>query len=211
MIHSPFHIVENFISPLRCEQLLNTLSREVPDRDESGAPLKFERIAPFQDCGDIFSEISAASPLIERRYGATLVNDPAILFQQYFENQNQPAETHMAEGWRYVRKKWTKYKDIDLVGFLWLKDYHASVPLDPRFEVYGGKLEFPAYNFSLTPVRGTLVIFPATPHFVHAVSHVMLGSLEQFKITLRLRSNGLPWVYNPAHYPGTYQEWFIPS
>jgi hypothetical protein len=210
MIHSPFHVVEDFISPLRCEQLIKQLALKVPDRDENGDPLKHERIVS-ELCGDVLSELSAIAPLIERRYAAQIVGEPLVLFQQYQENPKIPAETHMAEGWRFLRKKWTKFKDIDLVGFIWLKSFHASVPLDPRFEVYGGKLEFPAYNFSLTPVRGTLVLFPATPHFVHAVSHVMLGSLEQLKVHVKLRVNDMPWVYNPSQFPGTYQEWFVPD
>jgi hypothetical protein len=92
-----------------------------------------------------------------------------------------------------------------LVGFLWLKSYHDAVPLDPRIEVYGGKIEFPTYNFSLTPVEGTLVIYPATPHFVTAISHVMLGSLEQIKFNIKLSN----WAYDPSNFPGTYKDWFF--
>jgi hypothetical protein len=209
MTHSPFHVVENFISPLQCEELVKQLALRVPDRDEKGAPLKHERLVPVEYGGNVVSELNAIAPLIEQRYGAEIFGESQLVFQQYFENPKVPAEPHCAEGWKFLRKKWTKTKDIDLVGFIWLKDYHASVPLDPRFEVYGGKLEFPAYNFSLTPVRGTLVMFPATPHFVHAMSHVMLGSLEQIKITASLRRGGLPWIYNPASFPGSYQEWFV--
>lgn len=211
MIHSPFHVIEDFISPLRCEELISELALKVPDRDESGTPLKFERIVPQHTAGDILSELDAVSPLIERRYSASIYGEPQVSFQQFFENPAAPALAHTAEGWKYLRKKWTKVKDVDLVGFIWLKSYHATTPLDPRFEAYGGKLEFPAYNFSLTPVRGTLVLFPATPHFVHAMSHMMLGSMEQLKISIRLRAEGLPWTYVPSSYPGTYQEWFVPD
>lgn len=209
MIHSPFHVVENFISPLRCEQLVQKFALKVLDLDETGAVMKHERLVLGEQAGDVMSELDALIPLLERRYNAEVFGEPNLTFQQYHENPKMPAEQHGAEGWKYLRKKWTKIKDVDLVGFLWLKTYHAAVPLDPQFEVYGGKLEFPTYNFSLTPQRGSLVFFPATPHFIHAMSHVMLGSCEQIKVTMRLRVNGLPWVYNPSSFPGSYQEWFV--
>ncbi len=205
MIHSPFHVVEDFISPLQCETLVQRLGLRFPNIAENGQPIKYERHIPNDLSGTILSELDALSPLLEQRYGAEVVGEPAVLFQQYWENPKAPAEGLRAENSVYKRKKWEKIKDVDLVGFLWLKSFHDAVPLDPRIEVYGGKLEFPAYNFSLTPVAGTLVVFPATPHFVHAMSHVMLGSIEQIKIGLKLKG----WTYDAAQYPGTYQEWFL--
>jgi hypothetical protein len=207
--HSPFHVIENFISPMRCEQLVAQFALTEPNRTADNAPIKYEHILPLEQIGDVLSEFDAVRSIVEQRYNAEIFGEPNFVFEQFSENPKVPAEVHGAAGWRFLRKKWTKIKDIDLVGFIWLKDYHAAVPLDPRFEVYGGKLEFPTYNFSLTPVRGTLVLFPATPHFVHAISHIMLGSLEQIKVTVSLRNNGLPFIYNPANFPGDYQEWFV--
>lgn len=204
MIHSPFHVVEDFISPLRCEELIARLALRSPDVDETGA-LKHERNVPAELGGTILSELDAISPMIEERYGATMRGDPTLRFQQYWENLKRPAELHNAEGWEFKRKKWQRTKDVDLVGIIWLKDYHDSVPLDPRIEVYGGKLEFPAYDFSLTPVRGTLVVFPALPHFVNATSHVLYGTLEQIKVNITL--NG--FSYDPTNFPGSYTDWFI--
>ena len=211
MIHSPFHVVENFISPLQCERIISTLGLSRPDVAENGQPLKYERHVPVDIAGSILSELNALTPFIEQRYDATVTGDSGLLFQQYWENPKVPAEVHWAEGWKYLRKKWNKVRDIDLVGFIWLKDFHTSVPLDPRVEVYGGKLEFPTYDFSLTPVRGTLVLYPATPHFVTAMSHVMLGSLEQIKVIIKLTKDGAPWSYQPSNFPGSYQDWFIPE
>ena len=205
MTHSPFHIIEDFISPLQCERIVKSLALTRPNYDEAGNPLKYERLVPIDISGSLLSELDAASPLIEQRFGAPIVGDAALLFQQYFENAKKPAEELGCENSKYSRKKWTKVKDVDLVGFLWLKSYHDAVPLDPRIEVYGGKIEFPSYDFSLTPVAGTLVIYPATPHFVTAISHVMLGSLEQVKFNIKLKD----WAYNPANYPGTYKDWFF--
>lgn len=208
MTHSPFHVVENFISPLQCEKLVSALALTRPDYYENGQPLKHERHVPVELSTSIMNELEDIKGDIEARYSGTL-SDQHLLFQQYWEDTKSPAEGMWCESSKFVRKKWSKIKNVDLVGFIWLKDFHNSVPLDPRFEVYGGKLEFPGYNFSLTPVRGTLVLFPATPHFVTAISHVMLGSLEQIKITARLTWHEAPWQYVPAHYPGTYQEWFF--
>lgn len=105
-----------------------------------------------------------------------------------------------------------KSKDVDVVAYVWLKDYNSGVPLDPRFETYGGKLEFPAHNFSVLPKRGTCVIFPAGPHFITAVSHVFVGSAEYIKFALKLQidteTGRVAWYYDPAQYPGTYVDWF---
>jgi len=183
------------------------LALSYPQRDANGTPLKYERFVPADMGGAVLSEFDAISPLVEQRYGAPVNGEPTLIFQQYWENPKVPAEGLGCENSKFSRKKWTKVKDVDLVGFLWLKSYHDAVPLDPRIEVYGGKIEFPTYNFSLTPVAGTLVIFPATPHFVTATSHVMLGSLEQIKFNIKLSN----WAYNPSNFPGTYKDWFFGS
>lgn len=208
MIHSPFHVVEDFISAQQCELLIRALALQVPDYAATGEVLKYERSLPVECTGNILSQLYAQEPLISHRYQG-VIGEPNLLFQQYWENAKAPAEPIGCENSKFLRKKWTKFKDVDLVGFLWLKNWHNSVPMDPRYEVYGGKIEFPGYNFSLTPVRGTLVLFPATPHFVTAISHVLLGSLEQIKITMKLTCNEASWSYVAANYPGSYQEWFV--
>lgn len=209
MTHSPFHVVENFISPLQCEKINRSLALKFPSLDERNEPLKYERLLPQDLSSQLVELFHEQVPQIQDRYSATVEGQPGLKFQQYWENLKRPAEELGAGAWKLHRKKWTKIKDFDLMGILWLKDFNSSVPLDPKFEVYGGKVEFPGYNFSLTPVRGTLVMFPATPNFVHAISHVLFGSMEQIVITSKLSVSGSPWIYNPINYPGTYQEWFL--
>lgn len=204
MIHSPFHVVEDFVSPLFCETVLKNLALSHATRNPQGQ-MKYERVLPDQFAGTILSELDAISPLLADRFGAECDGEPSLMFQQYFEDHQRPAEGLHCGDSVFARKKWTKTKNIDLVGFIWLKTFHDSVPLDPRIEVYGGKLEFPSYNFSLTPAAGTLVLYPATPHFVTAISHVMVGSLDQIKIGIKLKD----WVYDPSNFSGTYKDWFF--
>jgi len=213
MIKSPFFVVEDAISPSRCESLIKQLGIQVPSVGENGKPLKHERIMKGEAFNeDIAAAITRAQSEIEQYYGGIIDSPEPAMFQQYFENPVDPCEIHGCESSKFLRKKWVKVKDIDLVGFIWLKDYNGGVPLDPAFEVYGGKLEFPAYDFSLVPQRGTMVLYPAGPHFITAISPILLGSLEQVKITLRIRMpDGGLYVYQPSEFPGTYQEWFTPQ
>ena len=209
-IHSPFLVVENFISPSICEKLISELGIKDPTSDEAGKVFKNERILKDTEYVHLFkSRIQEHVSTIEQKYSASVVGMENPIFTQYFEDAKNPCEPHGCENAKYLRKKWVKVKDVDLVGFVWLKDFNNGVPLDPRFEVYGGKLEFAGYNFSLVPQRGTLVLFPAGPHFITAISPVLVGSLEQVKFSIKLKAdNQGGWVYQPANFPGSYQEWF---
>ena len=204
---SPFIVVQDFLSPLTCEKIVNDIKIAAPDIDESGNPKKIERHNLFweQELVQRFREIV---PTIESTYNAEYRGLEKPLFQYYPENSKAPAEGPGCENSKYVRKKWVMYKDVDLVGFVWLKDYNENVPLDPAHEVYGGKLEFPAFNFSLVPQRGTLVLFPAGPHFISVISPVLLGDLYQIKLSVSIKSDGNRWFYQPQNFPGTWQQWF---
>ena len=208
--HSPFITVEHFLSPSVCEQIIKELAISTPTVDDkTGEPMKHERILKDSAVGALFKTgLEARVKQIEETYNGSVVSMEPPTFTQYFEDPRKPAERHGCENAKYLRKKWVKVKDIDLVGYIWLKDYNAGIPLDPRFEVYGGKLEFAAYNFSLLPQRGTLVLFPAGPHFITAISPVLVGSLEQVKVTVKLKDGDGHWLYQPTNFPGTYSDWF---
>lgn len=207
-VKSPFFVIENLISPKLCEEIITKVGVKSPNLDAAEKPIKLER---FDDLAEqvIFTSLQHHKPAIEERYGATIVGTEELVFQHFPENPKVPAKQPGCESSSFVRKKWVKHRNVDLTGYVWLKDYQDKVPLDPRIEVYGGKLEFPAYNFSFTPQRGTCILFPAGPHFITAISPILVGELYQVKINMVLTKNGLPFLYQPTDFPGTWQQWLM--
>ena len=204
---SPFIIAQDFLSPLLCEKMIDSIKVEQPDTDVEGDPKKLERHVLELEY-DIIERFRDLVPQIEERYDCEYRGLEKPLFQYFPENAKVPAEPPGCENSKFVRKKWVMHKDVDLVGFIWLKDFNDNIPLDPRHEVFGGKLEFPAYNFSLVPQRGTLVMFPAGPHFITVISPILLGDLYQIKLNVCVtQKQGGHWFYQPQQFPGTWQDW----
>jgi hypothetical protein len=204
---SPFIIIQDFISPLTCEKIIEDIKVLTPNFDSEGEPKKLEKhnLAWEQEIIERFRE---QIPLIEEQYDCIYTGLEKPLFQHYPENAKVPAEQPGCENSQYIRRKWVMHKDVDLVGFIWLKDYNENVPLDPRHEVLGGKLEFPAFNFSLMPQRGSLVLFPAGPHFISVISPILLGDMYQIKLNVCIsEKNESRWFYQPQKFPGTWKDW----
>jgi hypothetical protein len=198
---SPFLVYQDFISPLTCEEIISKVSIREPVLNKDGYPEKLERF--HADCEKtIFERFKPLVPEIEQHYNFKYRGTESLLFQ-YFPTSNDLAEKPGCANSQFLRKKWVKVKDRDLTGILWLKDFNDTVPIDLRHEVYGGKLEFPQYGFSLQPQRGTLVLYPAYPNFITAISQVLVGDLY----CVRFNVSAENWLYQAADFPGTWQEW----
>lgn len=208
MVKSPFIVIEEFISPKLCEDIVDKLWVEQPDVDKDGDPIKMERFNEALQ-SSLYHKISQLVPTIEETYDVKYRGSDKLVFQYYPEFSKRAAEAPGCENSKYVRKKWVKVKDVDLTAVIWLKSYNNQIPLDPSTEVYGGKLEFPAYNFSLLPQRGMLVLYPAGPHFITAISPVLVGDLYQIKLNIAVQpKQGGIWLYDPSQFPGTWNQWF---
>lgn len=204
---SPFLVYQDFLSPKACQEILDMVKIGAPNLDADGFPTKLERFHTQAE-EKLFSKFKDLVPEIEEHYGLTYKGTEHIVFQHFPEGIKGLAEKPHCENSHYSRKKWVKVRDRDLTAVLWLKDYNDKVPLDPRTEVYGGKLEFPAYGFSLQPQRGTLMIYPSCPHFITATSPVLVGDSYVARFHIAADSENGAWLYQPENFPGTWQEWF---
>jgi hypothetical protein len=206
-VKSPFLVYQEFLSPKACQEILDMVKVEKSTKNAEGYTTKVERF--HNDAEDkIFAKFKPLVPEIEQHYGLKYKGTEHLVFQHFPEGMKGLPENPHCENSQYLRKKWVKVKERDLTGILWLKDYHNSVPLDPKIEVYGGKLEFPAYGFSLQPQRGTLMIYPAGPHFITATSPVLVGNSVCVRFHIAADTAQGQWFYQPENFPGKWTEWF---
>lgn len=201
LVKSPFTVIDNFISPLLCEEIIDEVGFPTPILDMEGLPIyshchdeKYEQI--------VFNFIQKAIPNFETYYNFSHKGTTRLIFEWIPENAFVPIH---AENSEYINNAWVKTSAKDFTGIIFLTDYNNSKQFDSEFECYGGNLEFLNHHFSIHPSRGTLVLFPSDPRFSNATSRVNIG--DAYQIRFHIVAN-TPFVYQPNQYPGNYTTWF---
>jgi len=200
---SPFLVIEEFISPLRCEDVVDECEFFVPDVDIHGAPVPSHRTCEVAQT-ILYHRLMATIPTIEQYFGVVYRGLEAMDFEWFPTGSTGKPR---CENGSFVNGKWRKVNTRDLTGVLFLSDYQSTIPFEDEFEVYGGKLEFPQHQFSFNPQRGTLVLFPSHPHFINAVPRIFVG--EAFQVRIQMVTD-VPFEYDPRQFPGGFASWFAP-
>jgi len=199
---SPFYIVQNFISPLLCEEIVDEMGFLVAEQNNEGLEVKTVRTNDkYQEI--IFERLLPYIPTLEAYYGFEYKGTEQPINFEWFPEQSQG--DFICENSAYLRKKWLRTKQRDISGILFLADYQDNIPFEKDFEVYGGKLEFPQWQFGFNPQRGTLVLFPSVPNFINITSRIFAGDLYQARLHLAATS---PYLYVPEKFPGDINSWF---
>jgi hypothetical protein len=198
---SPFYVIEDFVSPLLCEELLEMCNFTVPNVDASG---KNVVTITSNDRAEeiIYEQLQLHMHSIQAHYDIHYKGTEPILFEWYTEGCKG---TMGVENSVFVRGKWLRTRSRDLSAILFLNDYQDEQEFDPEYEVYGGKLEFPQHHFGFNPQRGTLIVYPSDPHFINVTANVNAGSLVQARIHISAQSM---YLYDPSKFPGNYLSWF---
>lgn len=198
---SPFVVIQNFLSPKVCEQLVYKLGFYAPDVDTENKPLKMTRHNEY--CEDIiYGQFEQMIPQLEQYYGFQHNGTESVTFE--FLPEEYVAECR-CENSKYIEKKWARVYNRDISCVLFLSDYNEEPPFDSDYEVYGGKLEFPQHQFGFNPERGTLIIFPSGPHFINGNAAIVYGDSFQARFHLAAQ---MPYLYQPDQFPGNYTNWF---
>ncbi len=201
---SPFMVFKQFMNPLQCELLSEKLTLSTPDVNTEGKALsrKFENVDALYSA--ISKPLGKVLPAIQNHYGLSIVTSPLVITGEWYP-QSYNDNVMVCDNSEYLRKKWVKVRNNDLTCILFLNQYQQTPPIDDRYEVYGGKVEFPQHGFGLNPELGTMVVYPSAPHFINFITPVNIGDLHIVRI--HLTSNPM-FLYQPSDFPGDFTTWF---
>ena len=201
MTKPPFFIIDEFLSPLECEDIVSRSFYEFPNTD-SGVTLKSvtqnvltqNRVLPYLE--DIIPDLEAYFGF---EHGGILPFNIECYPQGCKQEGLRAENSHQKEG------KWMRVNDHDFTGIIFLKENGVETNFDDDFEVYGSKLEFSNHLFGFTPARGRLIVFPSAPNFVNTTISPKLGDLYQIRFQIVAMS---PYNYDMKKFPGNYTTWF---
>ncbi len=200
---SPFYVVQEFVSPLMCEDIIDACDFNVPDTDKEGDEVKTVKTCEPAEAM-IYERIQRLMPELQAHYNFTYKGTERMAFEWFPPGSQGQFQSENSDR---LRGKWLRTHNRDFTGILFLTDYQEKVPFEKEYEAYGGKLEFVQHQFGFQPQRGTLVIFPSDPHFINITSKVVLGDLYQVRIQMVAKA---PYLYQPQDFPGNYTTWFKP-
>jgi len=198
---SPFYVVQDFLTPKQCEIIVDNLGYYSPDLNKEGKPIKMMRHHADSE-KIIYNKFKSLIPDFEKYYNFEHRGTEPVTFEFIAEGVEPEA---ICDSSKWIKKKWVRTKDRDFSAVLFLSDYQEDLPFDSDYEVYGGKLEFLQHKFGFNPERGTLIVYPSSPHFINAISQIIAGDLFLARWYM---AGKMPYLYQPADFPGNYLSWF---
>lgn len=203
MDKSPFYVVEEFVSPYMCEDIIDACDFTVPDEDKEGDYVKTVKTCERAEAV-IYDRLLHLLPELQAHYQFLYKGTERVDFEWFPEKSKG---TFRSENSEYIRNKWLRTRARDFTGVLFLSDYQERIPFEQEYEVYGGKLEFVQHKFGFNPQRGTLIVFPSDPHFINITTQILAGDLYQARLQIAAQT---PYIYRPDSFPGNYTTWFKP-
>lgn len=190
---------------MACEQIINDLRvlKTRPNIGQNGMPKKMVLMNKINSLR-LTHTFEPYIESLEDHFGFEYKGTHDIFFEWFPENYK--TESPKSDGYELTKRGWQRYKEVDFIGIVWLNDYNEEAPFDSTYETYGGKLEFPNFDFSFNPKRGTLVVFPSAPNFVNTVSSVQMGSLTQTKFVIR---SEVPYEYDKNSFDSNPKSWIL--
>lgn len=202
MIKSPFLILQDFISPLECEELLSSIKVYEPNVDSEDDPIKTILRLPVAQ-NRLWNRFSNYFESIENYYNVEIDQMTAIDVEWYPESSAQ--EPQRCENSVFRQNNWAIVNDYDFTVIIFLKDFNKSDDFDEEFECYGGELEMINHAFTINPKRGNAIIFPSNQYFINRTVSPQYGDMFQLRFHVSCAER---FKYSPSDYGGNYTLWF---
>lgn len=206
MKQMPFLVIEEFLSPLLCERIIDDLriDKALPMKGQDGKP-KVTIFSSRLNSSRIIEAFDGVADSLEDRFDTEYMGTHNLMFEWY-PTGYQPTQLK-TDGFMQTREQgWVRYNLIDFTGILWLNDFNNNPDFDPNFEVNGGNLEFPTFDINFAPQRGTLVLFPTAPNFANVVAPINVGSLSQVRLQIRSTT---PYKFDSNNFEMNPDNWGV--
>jgi hypothetical protein len=191
IIKSPFIIYRECISPLLCDQIIESY------KDKPRGEYTEEVIS-----NSIKQHILNNVQQIEQHYNIII---EGIEIPKIIKVQTNDVTDIVCENSKFLRSKWVQIHHRALTGVVFLNDSNFKPPFDRNTDVFGGKLEFIQHEFGLNSIKGLCVLYPSGPHFVNRFTSPEIGDLHYVKFHIKSTN---PFIYQPNDFPGDYTNWF---
>ena len=198
---SPFLIIENFYSPLECENIVSLVDTSTPNMENR------KKVKSVYTHGlttsRVWNRFSEYITDIEDYFNIEIDSASAVDVEIY--PANSILEDFHCDNSIYKDGKWKLFNKKDFTCILFLKDHSTDEQFDPLFECYGGQLEIKNHQFSFNPQRGSMVIFPSNQYFIYRTLAPKFGDFLQAKFFITCPER---FVYDKNQYAGNYKVWF---
>lgn len=199
---SPFFIIEEFVSPLQCEDIVFRLDNRFPQYDGDDNVKCTQKLNTLTE-NRIMPVFLDVIPMLESYFDFEYAGTTKFNFNWYPAGYNN--QEIICENSVNTNTGWKRVNEYDFTCFIFLNDHQEKIPFDPMYEVSGGKHEYPTHGFGFNPKRGTLIVHPSAPNFSYAISPILEGELNVVRFNLAAEEL---YNYKMENFKGDYNTWF---
>ena len=199
---TPFYVVDEFISPLQCEDIVERLDNRFPQTDTEGNILSVPKVNKLTEMR-IMPAFKALIPTLESYFEFTYLGTTKFILTWYPSGYNDTSS--ICDNSVRTRDGWKRINEYDFSCLIFLNDFRDSVPFDEYYEVKGGKHEYVTHGFGFNPVRGTMVFHPSSPNFEYSIAPILAGNLNVIRFNVKA---DVEYKYDMDKFKGDFNSWF---
>lgn len=199
---SPFYIVDEFISPLQCEDIIERLDNRFTQKDNAGNILSIPKVNRLTEMR-VMPSFKELIPDLETYFDFKYLGTTKFIITWYPTGYNNTST--ICDNSMRTREGWKRIFGYDFTCLIFLNDFRDSAPFDEYYEVKGGKHEYITHGFGFNPTRGTMIFHPSSPNFEYSIAPILAGNLNVIRFNVKAETE---YEYNMNNFQGDFKTWF---